>query len=1102
MADRSAEAAPTAEPAADLAEPAPESTEDAFDELGLAGLRRGLGTLTARVPGTTTVIGGVRLVAHRVRAVVQDGFARTEIEEEFLNETSQILEGRYVFPVPARATVTRLGLWVGPELIEGELLERVRASRIFRGIVEDTVRPRDPALLEWVRGAELSLTIFPIPAKGARKIVLAYDEVLDEKDGSTRYVYPLSLGSERAVPVGNLQISVRVAGSPVDPRPVTVSGWDARVWTSGGRTTVEHAATDVTPDRDFVVEIAPPSQPIAEIVTFTQAPPEGAAAGKTFFAARVQIPEPEGDAQRVMGDRVVVLDTSDSQTPATVAAATRLARAVVRSLEPGERFAVLACDTACESFPARELADVGAGPEDLEAFLAGLEPRGASDLAGAIATAIGRLPEANGQVIVLHDGKASAGELATDRILDRLGPLVGATEIDLRLVGVGRTVDEVTLGGIARALDASYAPLAGTGSLRKRIGALTEALARPVIRGGRVELPSGFRDVVPSELPALHPGEPLVLFGTIEGAPSSLAVRAKVSGRLGDEVVHASVPLVTRRDALPNPLLPKLWADGAIAAWEAEGGEQAREAIVALSLEHHVLSRYTSFLVLESEQMFAEFGVKRTTRRPGDQSDCGFGGEFGVAQVDDGLPTPQGALGVGSPLPEATQGAGQGRLAGSHRTSPAQIRMGMTTVTGRLPAETVRRIVRMSMGRFRACYERGLERNPRLAGRVATRFVIDRTGRVSVTADAGSDLPDAEIVACVNRGFRFLDFPQPEGGIVTVIYPIVFSSDGSRPDRPATLWPERLPAPRAYLPPPVETAAERRRTVERWRPRATYEVAHFPGEESWREARRAEIDRLADAVRSAPTSRIKRDQWLRALLLQGHFAEARTQAGRFVELDPDLALARELLAQSAAALGETPTALGEVAALAELAPRSENAHLRAARAFGVSGDVRRACAHWRSLVEIAPSSQAGERAEACWDSLTRGTAPPGSRAASSSPVAFSATVRCEAGGGRCPRVIVITPSGRALSPTAPFGAEPIDGGLALGAAGEGTYRTLLMDGDDDVRGRVRVVAHGKAREIAFTGGSKRTALTTRIALRWPGEVREPNGRRWRPSVRF
>jgi len=78
-------------------------------------------------------------------------------------------------------------------------------------------------------------------------------------------------------------------------------------------------------------------------------------------------------------------------------------------------------------------------------------------------------------------------------------------------------------------------------------------------------------------------------------------------------------------------------------------------------------------------------------------------------------------------------------------------------------------------GRFRFCYEQGLKSNPRLGGRVTTRFIIGRDGSVSSVANGGSDLPDRHVVECVQRAFWGLSFPQPEDGIVTVVYPLVFT---------------------------------------------------------------------------------------------------------------------------------------------------------------------------------------------------------------------------------------------------------------------------------------------------------------------------------------
>jgi hypothetical protein len=100
----------------------------------------------------------------------------------------------------------------------------------------------------------------------------------------------------------------------------------------------------------------------------------------------------------------------------------------------------------------------------------------------------------------------------------------------------------------------------------------------------------------------------------------------------------------------------------------------------------------------------------------------------------------------------------------------------LTVVSGRLHPSVIQRIVRQNYASFRECYEAGLGRDPKLSGRVSARFVIDRGGLVSAVSIAkeGTTIPDEAVVNCVAEAFRHLTFPKPDGGIVTVVYPIQF----------------------------------------------------------------------------------------------------------------------------------------------------------------------------------------------------------------------------------------------------------------------------------------------------------------------------------------
>jgi len=160
-------------------------------------------------------------------------------------------------------------------------------------------------------------------------------------------------------------------------------------------------------------------------------------------------------------------------------------------------------------------------------------------------------------------------------------------------------------------------------------------------------------------------------------------------------------------------------------------------------------------------------------------SGTGFGGldGDGTGVGIEGISSSLGTLGKCTPGAGKVCGFGEhvGRTGGAHPAKAPRIRTAEPTVGGRLPPEVVQRIVRQNFGRFRFCYERGLAQNPSLEGRVAVRFVIDRSGAVSTAAAEPGGMPDPSVASCVAQGFLGLSFPPPEGGIVTVSYPIMFA---------------------------------------------------------------------------------------------------------------------------------------------------------------------------------------------------------------------------------------------------------------------------------------------------------------------------------------
>ena len=1080
---------------------------------------RGLGTMTARVPGTTEVIAGVRLVSHHVEVVVRDGFARTEVEEEWANDTARVLEGRYVFPVPPDASISRLALWVGKDLVEGEIVERERAATIFKGIVEDTVRPRDPALLEWTRGSEVSLKIFPIPARASRKVVLAYDQALGSRAGRTRYVYPLSLGADRTTRVGDfaLRVTASHAGGPLEG--AETPGYAASIAADRGGLAVSFAARDFTPAGDFVLGFDEPPAPSASSPAVVPAAHVSGAPGDRFVAVRVPVEWPASapPPARVRRDRAVIVDVSHSQSKDTLAAEIALAEGMIAALDGDERFVLLACDSACATYPEDGLAAANEGAlDEARAFLRGRELGGSSDVAGALLAAARRLdPGGAGQVVMIGDGSPTSGELSAEAIAARVRPEIAARGIDLRLFGAGRTVDAVVLEGLARALDASYERLGDGEPIARHVADLTLSLRAPLLRGASLAASPELVDVSPRVLPSLRVGsEVLVLARLRDGATGEV----RLTGDLGG-VAFAAARSVSARES--SPVVPRLWAASRIAALEASSDAASVAEVIALSKRHHVLSRRTSLLVLENDRMFAEFGIARTPRVPdldepapatagpglGSIGALGFGAGHGRMPAGSASPSISMSFGSGglglSGIGEGGGGArpadkqveitaprdggqgvaeGIGRLGGSHVARAPRVRMGATRVSGRLPPEVIQRIVRQQFGRFRRCYENGLRGDPNLAGRVSVRFMINAEGDVMNVASGGGDLTNSAVVACVVRAFQGLRFPAPEGGIVTVTYPIVFAPDGGASPAAAPMsW-----ASPTFLGP---------------------SVTHAPGDDRWMSQGAEAIDKLVKALDEQGESRRRHEDLVRGLLTRGRFTEALTAARRFADRDPDLRRALELLAGAAAAAGEAAVARTAIDALVELAPESVDLHTRAARAFEAAGDEARACAHWRSrsslgprdadarhqalrcrarlgerdavLAEIAAEDRPSKLIASLRDKLAAGAAPAYD-ASGASPGTFEATVRCADEAARCPVVVIVKPSGDVVSPWSPAPARVSARSAALTAGLDGTYRTLLVGGAPDARGEVVLRAHDVTRTFRFDRGGLQTIAATTI----------------------
>jgi hypothetical protein len=114
---------------------------------------------------------------------------------------------------------------------------------------------------------------------------------------------------------------------------------------------------------------------------------------------------------------------------------------------------------------------------------------------------------------------------------------------------------------------------------------------------------------------------------------------------------------------------------------------------------------------------------------------------------------------------------------GTRRKEGAKIKAEIIDHDDGLSREEIQRVMVRMMSQMRYCYEKELNRDPNLEGKLQLQWVIQQNGDAA-HAHVGNGL-GAAVADCVGRIVQRLKFPNPRGaGVVHVSYPLVFTHAG------------------------------------------------------------------------------------------------------------------------------------------------------------------------------------------------------------------------------------------------------------------------------------------------------------------------------------
>ena len=132
--------------------------------------------------------------------------AVTTFDLVFRNPNSRVLEGSFEFPLLEGQSVVRFALDINGRLREAVPVQKDRGRVVFEEIER---RGIDPGLLEQTAGNNYRARVYPIPANGTRRVVLAYQE--DLARGPAGPAYRLALDFKETLKKFHLSVTVQTA---------------------------------------------------------------------------------------------------------------------------------------------------------------------------------------------------------------------------------------------------------------------------------------------------------------------------------------------------------------------------------------------------------------------------------------------------------------------------------------------------------------------------------------------------------------------------------------------------------------------------------------------------------------------------------------------------------------------------------------------------------------------------------------------------------------------------------------------------------------------------------------------------------------------------
>ncbi len=586
------------------------------------------------------------LVATDVEIDVTGLVARAKVTQRFTNPTDSWVEGLYVFPLPDKSAVDSLRMQIGERFIEGQIKERKEAREIYEAA---KTAGKKASLLEQQRPNLFTNAVANIGPGETVIVQIEYQQALSLEAGQVDLRLPLVVAPRYSPPAKIQLVSLGDSGfgqisdpvpdraaidAPVlDPGQLPEDEITNPVWltvnvksgfpidtlaslnheivttrTSASDITVNLAEGAVSANQDFVLQwqAKPADTPAAALF-------QERVDGEDYLYLLITPPSAEQNPITQPREVIFVIDTSGSMAgPSIRQARESLALALTR-LSPEDRFNVIQFDDEMDVLFEGPVAATDSNLQRAAGYVRGLTADGGTEMLPALRAALFDTSRRDiddiRQVIFLTDGAIGNEAQLFETIAEDLG------RSRLFTVGIGSAPNSYFMSRAARIGRGTFTHISDVDQVADQMNTLFTKLEHPVAKDFSVSWSASQNlEMWPNPLPDLYAGEPIVISAKMPKAEGQITI----TGTIGNERWAAALSL---SDAVPGKGIAQIWARQKIASleesrYEGVASNKIDDAVLKVALDHHLISRLTSLVAIDTTPSRPENAPLTSTKVP------------------------------------------------------------------------------------------------------------------------------------------------------------------------------------------------------------------------------------------------------------------------------------------------------------------------------------------------------------------------------------------------------------------------------------------------------------------------------------------------------